>query len=160
MPDFDLSEHIRQSNLIENIDDRGEDRRSLKAWQYLVAQDQISQPVLLELHKMITRKQLPKSESGSYRRVNVWVGGRQCPAPVIAHGQIYGFLMDLAEHWQTLDPVEMHIRYEKIHPFVDGNGRTGRMIMWWHQIKLGQEPMIISWENRRAYYQWFAEAEL
>lgn len=151
--------HIHNSNLIENIDDPKEDKRSLKAWEYLKDQPVISQPVLLELHKMITRKQLSRSEAGHYRKVGVHVGGRMCPHPMIAQGQIYGWLNEMFDSWRTLDPKDMHIRFEKIHPFVDGNGRTGRMLMWWHEMKLGYIPTLIDFSNRRAYYDWFKESD-
>lgn len=154
-----MIEHIRHSNLIEDIDDPKEDARSLKAWQWLDTQDKITQPVLLELHKMITKAQLPASQAGKYRQVTVYVGGYTAPPPAVASGQIYGWCLDLMKDWKTLDPKEMHVRFEKIHPFIDGNGRTGRMLMWWHEKKLGREPTLIrsNSADRHYYYQWFKE---
>lgn len=38
---------------------------------------------------------------------------------------------------------------------VDGNGRTGRMLMWWQEIQQGKEPTLITFNNRREYYDWF-----
>ncbi len=154
-----MEDHIRESNLIESIDDAAEDRRSLKAWKWLEKQIRITQPVLLELHNRITLKQLPAAERGHYRHVNVRVGNYYPPAPMIAQGQIYGWCLDLMDHWKTLDPKDMHIRFEKIHPFIDGNGRTGRMLMWWHEKKLGREPMLIrsNEADRHYYYKWFQD---
>lgn len=151
----DMMEYIRNSNLIENIDDPSEDRRSARAWNWLIDQPVISQPVLLQLHAKITQKQLPRSQRGAYRTVQVYVGNHVPPAPEIAKLQIVGWLYDLLEHWKTLDPIEMHVRFETIHPFVDGNGRTGRMLMWWHQTRQNRTPLLISFENRREYYDWF-----
>ncbi len=152
---------IRESNLIEGIDSKTEDLRSWNAWKWLREQETITQPVLLELHKRITKGQLSERESGHYRQVQVYVGAHTPPAPMIAQGQIYGLLIDLMEHWETLDPREVHIRFEKIHPFVDGNGRAGRMLWWWHEIKKGQEPTFIrsNETDRHYYYQMFREAE-
>ena len=81
------------------------------------------------------------------------------PGPFVAQQMAYEWLMDLIFHRATLDPKEMHIRFEKIHPFVDGNGRTGRILMWWHEIKNGQEPTLIrsNEADRHYYYQWFQE---
>lgn len=153
----DMMPYIRSSNLIENIDNPREDRRSAKAWNWLMDQPLISLPVLLELHHRITAKQLPKGERGEFRKVNVQVGGRLCPAPELSKQITINWLYDMLEHAKTLEPKEMHIRFEKAHPFVDGNGRTGRMLMWWHEVQLGRTPTFVGWENRRDYYQWFKE---
>lgn len=154
-------DYIRESNLIEGIDSASEDLKSWDAWRWLRKQEVITQPVLLELHKRITKGQLPKTQSGHYRTVNVYVGDDMPPPPQIAQGQIYGLLMDLADHWQTLDPRDVHVRFEKIHPFIDGNGRTGRMLWWWHELKKGQEPTLIrsNETDRHYYYQMFREDE-
>lgn len=152
-----MRNHIRNSNLIEGIDDSLQDARSLDAWDWLIKQKKITATVLLDLHRGITIDQLSEKESGHFRTVNVSVGGRLCPAPYLAVELTYNWLADLRGHWKTLDPKTMHIRFEKIHPFVDGNGRTGRMLMWWHEKKLGHEPTLIKFEGRQGYYKWFQE---
>lgn len=152
-----MFDHIRNSNLIEGIDDSLQDARSMDAWDWLVTKKKVTPAVLLELHNGITIDQLSAKESGRFRTVNVTVGGRLCPAPHLAVELTYNWLADLREHWKTLDPKEMHIRFEKIHPFVDGNGRTGRMLMWWHEEKLGRKPTLISVEERQEYYKWFRD---
>lgn len=151
----DMQDHIHNSNLIEDINDSIQVARSLDAWEWLKKQKVISQPTLLRLHKGITIDQLPANEAGHYRTVSVMVGGRVCPEPFLAEQLIYNWLYDLMDHWKKLDPKDMHVRFEKIHPFVDGNGRTGRMLMWWHEIKLGKHPTLIRFEERQAYYKWF-----
>lgn len=51
----------------------------------------------------------------------------------------------------------LHIVFEKIHPWMDGNGRTGRIFMNWHRIKiLGLPLKTIKYEDRFDYYKWFA----
>ncbi len=157
-----MQQHIRESNLIEGIDDPAEDARSLAAWNWLldVVGDKhvISQTVILELHKRITCTQLPPEEAGHFRRIQVYVGNHVPPSGEVMLGQMYGWGMDMLEHWQTLDPREMHIRFEKIHPFVDGNGRTGRMLMWLHEKWQGKEPtLLLNDEKNKAYgyYDWF-----
>lgn len=154
----DMMLYIRNSNLIENIDNPSEDRRSARAWNWLIDQPLISLDVLFELHSRITLKQLPRQERGNFRTVQVYVGNHTPPAPEIAKYQTTDWLWDLLERWENLDPKEMHIRFETIHPFIDGNGRTGRMLMWWHEMKLGKTPTLISFNERTAYYLWFTEA--
>lgn len=49
-----------------------------------------------------------------------------------------------------------HVEYEIIHPFVDGNGRTGRMFMNWERLKGGLPILVIhEGEEQQEYYKWF-----
>ena len=50
----------------------------------------------------------------------------------------------------------LHVKYEKIHPFVDGNGRTGRIFMNWWRIK-NNLPILVIHEGKEQmdYYKWF-----
>ena len=50
---------------------------------------------------------------------------------------------------------DFHIRFEAIHPFVDGNGRTGRLLANFILMRAGYLPISIKYENRRAYYDAF-----
>lgn len=151
-----MIDHIRQSNLIENINDRHEDQMSLYAWHWLEKKANITPTRLLELHRLITCRQLGK-DAGQFRTVMVRVGTSLPPAPDLAREMAHNWCLDLMTHWGDLDPKEMHIRFEKIHPFIDGNGRTGRMLMWWHEKKLGREPTLIrsNEADRHYYYEWF-----
>jgi Fic family protein len=151
----DIFSYVHHSNLIEGIDDSQEDLRSLRAWKWLVKQPHITQSILLNLHRKITSSQLSADQAGQYRKVDVRVGNYYPPAALSAQAQIYGWLVDLDEGWSRLDPKKMHIRFEKIHPFIDGNGRTGRMLMWWHELKLGRTPSLILQSGREHYYGWF-----
>jgi Fic family protein len=50
---------------------------------------------------------------------------------------------------------EFHLRFESIHPFIDGNGRTGRLILNLELIKAGLLPVNIKFADRRRYYSCF-----
>ena len=152
-----MTAHIRQSNLIENIDDPLEDEQSLLAWEWLMTQKKISNAVIYEIHGMITEHQLVKTRRRCYRsknRVNVRAGGRLC-----IHYQLVKSAMDTWVHnlAQSDDPISIHIQFEKIHPFVDGNGRTGRMLLWWQQVRFAQKPTLFKADERNKYYMLFED---
>jgi Fic family protein len=50
---------------------------------------------------------------------------------------------------------EFHLRFEGIHPFIDGNGRTGRLILNFELIKAGFLPVNIKFADREKYYDCF-----
>lgn len=154
---IDMHNHIRESNLIEYVDDPFEDRLSFEAWKWLVHQPRLTHAVVMQLHATIMLGKLDVRFLGQNRKVNVTVGGRRCPEPIAAAGQLNEWLSDMRS-WKKLEPIDMHIRFEKIHPFVDGNGRTGRMLLWWHEIKQGQAPTLFTFEKREFYYALFSEA--
>ncbi len=149
---------IRESNLIEGIDDHDEDMQSLVAWGYLSMQQSLNHSVIRKTQKLITlhQKGLLPHQKGYYRdlsKAEVRVGKHIAPASGLVKGLMDNWLLD----YKSLTPQEAHIRFEKIHPFVDGNGRTGRMLMWWHELKLGGAPTLIrsNEADRHYYYAWF-----
>lgn len=155
-PVASMAEHIRQSNLIEGYDDPEFDKQSMKAWKFLARQEAIDRAVVQTLQKTIVESQddLSPMERGQYRYAQVWVGDHQPPNALRIPELMESWLNNMA-FYSDHTPKELHVEFEKIHPFVDGNGRTGRMLMWWHELKLGLEPTLIKASERQEYYKWF-----
>lgn len=143
-------EHIKQSNLIEGVRDSDEVDRSLVAWSYLREQEELTLEVVLEVHQLIMRN-LWRSIAGKLRQNGVMVHGALCPHYSEVPALLNNWLVIYKEH----TPKSAHIGFELIHPFRDGNGRTGRMLMWWHEIQLGKKPTIITFDGRFDYFEWF-----
>lgn len=154
-PHMKVKDWIRESNLIEGVDSSVEDARSQRAWNWLLKQDLLLGETILELHRRIMRYHLWK-EAGRWRTCGVMVGGRVCPP----WREVPSLHMMWLATWFAANTEERikqaHIIWEKIHPFVDGNGRTGRMIMNFQRVKAGLEPLLIRFEERKAYYAWFS----
>lgn len=149
-------EYFHESNLIENIDDDIWDAFLLAAWSFLRNWETVTKEVICETHRIVTARQsdLLESDRGVYRQCVVQVGGRICPRPFVMHELMHNWILDMQE-WQRHDPIKMHVRFEKIHPFIDGNGRVGRLLLWWHELLLGMPPTLIRFVERDKYYKWF-----
>lgn len=150
---MELQEHIRQSNLIEGIDSPAQDRQSMTAWRWLMDQRELNATVIKRVHKILThtQKDLAAEYKGVFRPIQVRIGDHVPPRPDLVKGEMSNWI----KTFMKLDPKEAHVRFETIHPFVDGNGRVGRMLMWWHERKLGQTPTLLKADERWSYYQWF-----
>lgn len=146
--------------MIEQVTDPAQTERGLELWDRLV-QDRpnFSEELVLDIHRSIMSGLLHPRNVGNYRHVWVRVGYRICPDPTQVPHLMRKWLAGMDGYYE-LEPTEMHIQFELIHPFIDGNGRTGRMLMWYHQHLLGQPPRLITYEDRFDYYEWFDTAEL
>lgn len=98
---------------------------------------------------------------GVYRRLPVTIVGalHTPPQPYLVVVQMEQLLQDYAELKQTHHIIEavsiFHLRFEGIHPFIDGNGRTGRLILNLELIKSGLLPINIKFADKREYYACF-----
>jgi Fic family protein len=154
----DMKQHIHESNLIEGYDNLEFDKQSMVAWRYLIKQDHLNVSVICKVQKIITLLQddLQPDERGYMRKVNVYIGGHAAPNPEMMRHEFHNWLIGM-QIPEDKDPKRMHQWFEHIHPFVDGNGRTGRMLMWWHELKLGTNPTLILNSQKQDYYKWFAQ---
>lgn len=155
-----MYQHVHNSNLIEGYDSVVADEMSLLAWDWLIRtapplHDELSDGTICRVQKQIVNFQtdLRPDWRGYYRDLSgqrVWIAGREGLDPKKIKSAMKGWLISL----DYTHPKQAHIEFEHIHPFVDGNGRTGRMLMWWHE--LSKLPVsLIKYENRKDYYRWF-----
>lgn len=108
------------------------------------------------IHQLVL-KNIDNDNAGRYRAVNVVISGaRHTPPDFLAVPELMTrFIADYCQG--DMHPVEraarVHVDFVGIHPFVDGNGRTSRLLMNLELMKAGFPPVIITVENRLPYYQ-------
>jgi Fic family protein len=153
MDEATLTDYVRESNAIEGIYDEAEIDRSMVAWEYLEnLEAKLTHGIICRVQKVITLHQaLQPHQRGYYRdlsQTNVTVGNYLPPHYAMVQGLMDNWLLD----YEELGPWKAHARFESIHPFVDGNGRTGRMLMWWQELQRGEKPTLIKATERQTYY--------
>lgn len=119
----------------------------------------LDKEIILVLHKMLITG-INDSIAGRFRsaREYVRVGTYIAPAPEQVERMIETMLAEYASDHETyaLDKVaRFHLEFEHTHPFNDGNGRIGRVIINWHLSELSYPPIIIRDKERRLYYEGF-----
>ena len=159
---------LRESNAIEDIWDDESLLQAEQAWLYLRGKPRLSDAVIRKTHKILMAghiaplfpelepKLADKKYLGHYRDVPVYIAGRQ--------GLPYWIIKDQLQYWILLanKPMvweqikEHHVFYERIHPFIDGNGRTGRLFLNWQRVRSGHDVIVIPECTKYTdYYKWF-----
>ncbi|HWY75167.1 MAG TPA: Fic family protein, partial [Verrucomicrobiae bacterium] len=115
------------------------------------------------LHRILAEKVMDQGMAGRYRTIQVKVGTYIPPPPQ----DVSGLMFELLSWWNNesvqLSPVLssaiLHYRFEAIHPFADGNGRSGRALALWELYRRGFDTHHIFsvdefyWEDRARYYR-------
>jgi len=128
-------------------------------------QEPFSEWQIRNIHQLIL-KNIDDENAGRYRQQNVLISGATINPPdyTLLNDKMVQFIDWYNKEAQNLHPVEraakVHADFVGIHPFIDGNGRTSRLLMNLELLKAGYPPSVITVENRLAYYealdQWMA----
>ena len=144
-----LRAFVEESNRIEGIHRTG--AREVRAHEILLALDTVTVADLERFVAEVAGRPLRRAVGQ-----DVVVGGHRPPpgGPAI-ETELQGVLT--LAHGGGVTPWEVHRRYESLHPFLDGNGRSGRALWAWQMKRTGQDPFALSFLHR-FYYQTLAEA--
>ena len=121
-------------------------------------EERLSEYSIKQIHSLIL-KNIDDENKGKYRKTNVIISGAEHKPPQSfeVQSQMQEFIKNYNENITKLHPVELasfvHIEFVKIHPFIDGNGRTSRLLMNLELIKAGFPPVVIELEDRLEYYK-------
>lgn len=162
-----ILDFLEESNAIERVYGATALKDALAAWKLIENERVITPNDILRVHHRLMRNQpLEKIYKGAWREQQVWVGTME--------GKSWPLIPSLIDQW--VDTVtrfasgarreagieeelirEHHVQFENIHPFIDGNGRVGRILYNWERIRVGLPIHIIHHGNEQfEYYKWFS----
>lgn len=118
---------------------------------------ELTEYVIKQIHSLVLADK-PR-DKGTYRRVPVRIMGafHEPPQPYLIEPQMNELLLAYrADERNIAEKLAFfHIRFEGIHPFIDGNGRTGRLLVNLELMKAGYPPIDIKFTDRKRYYDAF-----
>lgn len=144
-----------------NVDDIIETANHFRCNDFIIeqAEQPLSEEMIKELHRLLksgtSDSRKPWFNVGAYKQLPNEVGGMETSAPE----QVQTDMAALLAHYNGLetrtldDLLDFHQRFEAIHPFQDGNGRVGRLILFKECLANGIVPFIITEELRFFYYR-------
>ena len=160
---------IGVENEVLNVDDVIETSNHFRCIDLIIdhAASTLSEHFIKELHRILKTGTSDSRKDwfavGEYKRLPNEVGGMQTSLPEEVADKMKALLSDYnAVPKKTLDDIlDFHVRFERIHPFQDGNGRVGRLIMFKECLKYNIVPFIVE-ENLKLFYyrglkEWYNE---
>lgn len=167
----DQTRYIFETNTIGvtdtnvNVDDIIETTNHFRCIDMIIdrCEERLSEAFIKELHMLLktgtSDSQKPWFKVGDYKRLPNEVGGNATCVPENVHREMKTLLSEYnAKKQKTFDDIlDFHQRFESIHPFQDGNGRVGRLIMFKECLANGFVPFIITDELKLFYYRGLRE---
>lgn len=144
-----------------NVDDIMETVNHFRCIDYIIdhAAEKITEAHIKQLHLLLktntSDSRKPWFAVGDYKRLANEIGGETTTMPEEVHKAVKALLSDYYSIKQVeFDNIlDFHVRFERIHPFQDGNGRIGRLLMFWQCLQSGVVPFIITEDLRLFYYR-------
>ena len=152
---------IRLSDEAINVDDIVETINHFRCIDYILehAEEKLTEKFIKHLHGLLKASTSDSRKNwfavGEYKRLPNEVGGNETCPPEFVSARINELLSDY-HHKKTKtleDILDFHVRFERIYPFQDGNGRVGRLLMFKECLSNGLIPFIITDELKMFYYR-------
>lgn len=163
----DQTRYIFETNTIGittesvNVDDIIETSNHFRCLDFIIdrAEERLTEGFIKGLHGMLKSGTSDSRHEwfavGEYKRLPNEVGGNETTPPEEVHREMQLLLKEYnAKNEKTLEDIlDLHQRFERIHPFQDGNGRVGRLIMFKECLACGHVPFIITDDMKMFYYR-------
>ncbi len=167
----DQTRYIFETNTIGisdegvNVDDIVETVNHFRCIDSVIdnAQYKLTEKYIKELHFLLKSGTSDSRKDwfrvGEYKKLPNEVGGMDTVLPENVHEEVKKLLTEYnAKEIVTIDDIiDFHVRFERIHPFQDGNGRVGRLIMLKECLKNNIVPLIIDEDHKYFYYRGLKE---
>lgn len=167
----DQTRYIFETNTIGitdqavNVDDVLEAINHFRCIDYIIdhTEEKLTEDSIKQLHAMLKSGTSDSRKDwfavGDYKRLPNEVGGMDTCPPEEVHRQMKALLSEYNHIKQKSfeDILDFHVRLEQIHPFQDGNGRVGRLLMFKECLANGHVPFIITDELKMFYYRGLRE---
>ena len=167
----DQTRYIFETNTIGitdetvNVDDVVETVNHFRCIDFIIdhAEEKLSENLVKQLHLMLKSGTSDSRKDwfavGDYKRLPNEVGGQETCSPKEVHRQMKALLAEYNAIKQKSfeDILDFHVRFEQIHPFQDGNGRVGRLLMFKECLASCIVPFIITDELKMFYYRGLRE---
>jgi Fic family protein len=133
-------------------------------YEFVKKKKALDENIILHLHRIIL-KNINEAEAGHYRKENVIIlGAVHLPPSAVKTPRLMAeFIEWYYKHKTKMPPVELaawvHYKLVYIHPFIDGNGRTARLLMNLILLQHGYPPAVILNIDRKKYYRVLKEAD-
>jgi len=131
-----------------------------KAFGYVFNyKNDISKQFILKIHRILTNNILPTDRSGKFRKVQVMITGAEIipPKPEFVEKEIKQLIKWYNKYKRKYHPIILasyfHSAFEGIHPFVDFNGRTGRLLLNFILMKHDYPVIDVKYKDRLKYYE-------
>jgi len=148
---------IDKKPLKEHLEAVGHRDAFLYVQQLVSEKTSISEKVIKEIHSLVLMDR--PEDKGIYRSIPVRIMGacHEPPQPYLVPLQMKQLITEQSQAKQH--PIEkaalFHLEFEGIHPFIDGNGRTGRLLLNLMLMQWGYPPVNVKFADRRRYYDCF-----
>lgn len=157
---------VEEDELV-SVDDIIETVNHFRCYDYILdhVNDELSEEIIKTCHKILKSNTSDSRKDwfrvGEYKMRPNTVGERKTTSPAKVKGEMARLLIEYNEkRIITLDDIlDFHYRFESIHPFQDGNGRVGRLIMFKECLKHNIMPFIIGERHKLYYYRGLSEYE-
>lgn len=148
-----------------NVDDIVETTNHFRCIDLIIdrAEDKLSEAFIKEIHRILKTGTSDSRKSwfnvGDYKKLPNEVGGNVTCPPEEVHARMKTLLASYNDKKEKSleDIIDLHQKFETIHPFQDGNGRVGRLVMFKECLANGIVPFIITEELKLFYYRGLKE---